>query len=199
VTGGYDSDTNETGGYPRERLHVANIGEGYTVRLNCNLGNSWPDNGVEFLEQRLGSIIIEETAGGRGKLDLGTFVARASVFQLRSGGIIETGVSDGFHAANNRGNIIQQYNGSAIARDFNLGNHNNGNYIFTPEGINSTTYLNTDYRYCQPTFSTGSGRIDSVLAATGATFSYANVFTKYGDNQNIMYFGLKQVRLTHSD
>lgn len=183
-TGSYNSGVNATGGYPRERLHVANIGEGHTVRLNCNLGNSWPDNGVEFLEQRLGSVIVEETSGGRGHLDLGTFVIRAAVFQLKSGGILETGCSDGFHIELNRGNVIQQYNGSALARDLNLGTHNNGNYIFTPRGINSTTYLNSDYRYCQPSFSTSAGRIDSVIAANGSTFSYSNVFTAFGDNQN---------------
>lgn len=183
-TGGYNSGINENGGYPRERLHVANIGEGHTVRLNANLGNSWPDNGVEFLEQRLGSVIIEETPGGRGHLDLGTFVIRAAVFQLKNGGVIESGTSDGFHIQLNRGNIIQQYNGSALARDYNFGDHDNGNYIFTPNGINSTTYLNSDYRYCQPRFSTGEGRINSISAATGTPYNATNVIATYTDNQN---------------
>ncbi|GAB1371550.1 hypothetical protein MASR1M45_16120 [Candidatus Kapaibacterium sp.] len=159
-TDSYSSGINSTGSFPKERLHIAHIGEGHKVTLNANIGNSYPDTEgtEEFREQRLGSVLLEKTTNGVGYLSLGTYVIRASVFQMQEGCIIETGAEDGFHASPTRGNIIQQYNSVPIARDFNYNTHNKGNFIFNPVGRISTTYLNSDQRYCQDGLGTG-GRV----------------------------------------
>jgi len=86
--------------------------------------------------------------------------------------------------AKNRGNLIQEYSGFSISRDFNYGNHENGNYIFNPEGIITSTYLNADFRYCQPSAGRSGDYIKKVSAATGPTFNPANVFATYSDNMN---------------
>ncbi len=65
VTGSYSSTINANGSFPKERLHIANIGEGKKVKLDANIGNSYPDTGIEFHEQRLGAVVVEQTANDK--------------------------------------------------------------------------------------------------------------------------------------
>ncbi|OGU59655.1 MAG: hypothetical protein A2X64_04405 [Ignavibacteria bacterium GWF2_33_9] len=170
--------------FPKEKLHVAHIGEGHTVTLDGNIGNGINlvdnDGTQQYYEQCLGLLEVEKTTGGAGHLSLSTFVIRTAGFRLKDGGILETGATDGFHSAENRGNIIQENIYIPIARDFNYENHNNGNYIFNPSGLITTTYLNSDYVYCNiDGFHDRKARVASLEAAEGAPYNSANVIANY--------------------
>ncbi len=210
VTGSYSSNVNDgsfldgitqVGKYPMRRTDIAVIGEGKTVTLDANIGNGWPSStgNPEFHEQRLGAVYVEKTAGGPGKLLLGTNVIRASVFILKDGGIVSSGAGDGFSTLTNRGNLQREYSGSDIARDFNYNNHKDGNYIFNAKGIITTTYLNADFRYCDGLgLSTGGGYIARVRVSNGAAFGIP--FFDHADNRQSLnafrYFPDKCIVLT---
>lgn len=183
-TFGYGSDINILKDFPKEKLHVAHIGEGHVITLDANIGNginlAKNDGTMQYYEQCLGMVEVEKTIGGAGYLKLGTFVIRTTGFKLHSGGILETGCSDGFHIAENRGNIIQENRYIPISRDFNLNNHNNGNYVFKPAGIITTTHVNPDYVFCNiEGFQDHKARVASLEAATGYPYNAANVFANY--------------------
>ena len=209
-TVGYSSAVNDgtfldgitqVGKYPMRRLDIAMIGEGKTVTLDANIGNGWPSStgNPEFHEQRLGSVTVESTAGGPGKLILGTNVIRASVFELMDDGIIETGAEDGFHTNTARGNLQREYSGATIARNFNYNGHITGNYEFTAKGRISETYTNADFRYCSGTgLNSGFGYIHQVRVSAGATFG-APFFDHTDARQSLFawrYFPDKCITLT---
>ncbi|MBI5325585.1 MAG: hypothetical protein HZB41_10015, partial [Ignavibacteriae bacterium] len=177
----------QVGKYPMRRLDIAMIGDGHIVTLDANIGNGWPSvtGNPEFHEQRLGSVTVETTSGGRGKLVLGTNVIRASVFELKDSGIVETGAEDGFHSNTGRGNLQREYSGATISRNFNYNGHITGNYEFTAKGRISETYTNLDFRYCQGTgFNSGSGYIASVRVSPGASFGIP-IFEHFDNRQSL--------------
>jgi len=208
---GYSGAINSTNSWPKRRLDVAKIGNGKTVNLNCNIGSGYAGaaGSNRFYEQRLGSCVVEETAGGKGKLILNTFQMRASAFELRDGGILSSGAEDGFNEVLSRGNIIRQYSTTTIARDLNYENHNNGNFEFTALGRISETYLQagTNENYCQETNygnAGGSRYIDDIYIDNGAAyaappdvFSYENTGNQRSDNSfGFRYFCDTTIRLT---
>ncbi|ROL60803.1 hypothetical protein D9V86_09040 [Bacteroidetes/Chlorobi group bacterium ChocPot_Mid] len=208
---GYNGAVNSTNSWPKRRLDVAKIGNGKTVTLNCNIGSGYAGTAGsnKFFEQRLGSCIVEKTAGGPGKLILNTFQMRASAFELHDGGILSTGAIDGFHDDLSRGNIIRQYGTTTIARDFNYENHNRGNYEFTALGTISQTYLQTltNENYCTETNygnTAGSRYINDIWIDNGASyaappdvFSYQNTGNQRTDNSaGFRYFCDTTIRLT---
>ncbi len=200
--GGYGAAGRDTTIYPRERLHVAHIGEGYTVTLDANIGNTYPDNAGyspndQYREQRLGSVIVEKTTNGAGHLAMGTYVIRASVAELHSGAILETGSEDGFPLSNTIGNIQQQYSGSTLSKNYNFGNHNNGNFIYSPSGKITATTNEAEKRYCRPYMNDDGKTITQIATSLGASFgstleSYVNpYYSSYGSRYfpyNVFHF-----------
>ena len=181
-TESYTSSVNSTNSWPKRRLDIAKIGDGHTVYLNCNIGAGYPAPGgaASYREQRLGSIIVEETSGGPGKLVLGPYQIRASVFELHSGGILSTGLDEGFPLDLNRGNLIRELQGTTIARDLNYSNHNNGNFIFTAKGKVSETWDNgSSENYCDAqsvAWLPGGAYIDDIYVDNGSSYTAPNVF-----------------------
>ncbi len=197
VTGSYEStvndgspdqiDGNPNGGpedYPKRRLDAAIIGNGVTVTLDANIGHGYAgwDTFAEWYEQRVGSVVVETYDDKPGKLVLGTNIIKTNLFELRDGGILETGCEEGFSDEQNRGNIRRQYGGGNISRDFNVENHNNGNYIFKPKGKITEIYDNdnpSDYEdecYCNPRddWQSDERNIDNVEVCTGTVYNIAN-------------------------
>lgn len=198
-TVGYNSTVNSTNSWPKRRLDVARIGDGHTVTLNCNIGSGYPGAAGtdEFYEQRLGTIIVEETANGPGRLNLGTYTIRASVFELHSGGILSTGAEDGFHESLARGNLIRQMPGTNIARNLNYSDHNNGNFIFEAEGKISATWDNTssvegwDENYCRPLYGWiywgTRAHIDDFRVSPGSSYDGGNTILENNNTGNQSY------------
>ena len=180
----YTSSTNSTNSWPKRRLDVAMIGDGHKVTLNCNIGSGYAGyyTTPSYYEQRLGSCVVEESANGRGELDLGTYQIRASVFELHDGGILSTGSEFGFPDDLRKGNLIRQYQNTTISRDLNYSNHNNGNFIFTAKGETSETYnIAFQENYCNVRSwywygNSDGGYIDDIMVDNGASYSSPNVF-----------------------
>jgi hypothetical protein len=199
-TGSWNSGVNSTNSFPKERLHIAHIGEGRKVTLNANIGSSYPDTyGTdEFREQRLGGVVVEKTDNGPGYLALGAYVIRASVFELHDGGFLETGNSEGFPSSNSIGNIQQQYISAALSKNYNFGNHNNANLVYKPEGQITATSNNSDLRYCEPLIYNTGANISRIRMSAGNSFGSA--IDDYADNSNstngFRYFPYKVFHVT---
>jgi len=171
VTGSYSSTVNSTGSFPNRRLDGAKIGEGKTVTLNCNIGGgvAGSSGSEQWNQQRLGSVIVEETAGGKGKLEMRSYTIKTSVMQIKDGGILETGSVDGFPSVANSGNIQFQANGVSINKDYNYELHNNGNFLYKPWGRQVT--WGADNNYCLPDFDNTARSISDLGVALGGTYT----------------------------
>ncbi len=174
----YNSGVNATSSYPKRRSDVALIGNSKTITLDANIGNSFPDTQgtTEWLEQRLGTVDVDNGGTGPGYLILKTNVIRASVLKVKDGCTLETWCEDGFPLVSSAGNIMQQYQAaSAIAKNYNFNNHNNGNYVYKPWGKITKYSNNGDWRYCQVTAGLGGAAnyISNVQVSNGNSFTSA--------------------------
>lgn len=180
----YNSNVNSTSSYPKRRSDVALIGNSKTITLDANIGNGFPDaaNTNEYFEQRLGTVDIDNGDGNGGTSSPGYLIAktnviRASVVKLKDGCTFETWCEDGLPLVGSAGNIMQQYaTASAISKNYNFNNHNNGNYVYKPWG-KITNYANStsgDWRYCQGSnLTTTTTYISNVRVSNGGSFTSA--------------------------
>lgn len=170
VTGSYESSINATGSFPNRRLDGAKIGNGKTVTLNCNIGGgvAGTAGSEQWNQQRLGTVIVEETAGGKGKLEMRAYTIKASVMQIKSGGIIETGAVDGFASSTFAGNIQAQNSTITMVKDYNFESHNNATFIYKPWGRQVT--WGSDNNYCLPDFNNAARSISQLQVSLGGTF-----------------------------
>jgi hypothetical protein len=179
--------------YPKRRSDAAIIGNSRTITLDASIGSGYPDTGgtTEWLEQRLGTVDVDNGGTGPGYLILKTNVIRASVVKVKDACTLETWCEDGFPLAGTSGNLMQELTGVPITKNFNFDTHNNGNFVYKPWGKitkfnNNTTGGSGDYRYCAGSALSGSTvYISNVRVCPGASFVPGSViFTNNTNAQN---------------